>query len=162
MKKRILLAIVLGLLGVCCVAKAQMPSYSLKDLSGKTIDSAKLHNDGKPMIVSFWATWCKPCLRELKAINDLYPDWQEETDVKVIAISIDEAQNTHRVAPLVKTNGWTFDVYLDPNSDLRRSIGGNAVPFVIILNGKGEIVYKHTGYVEGGEEELIEVVRKNL
>ena len=58
---------------------AQLPSIQLKDLNGKSVNMAELSNDGKPFVISMFATWCKPCLRELRAIADLYPDWQDET-----------------------------------------------------------------------------------
>ena len=76
----------------CLSTFAQLPSVKLKDLNGKVVDTAKLSNDGKPFVISFFATWCKPCNRELKAISEQYADWQEETGMKVIAVSIDQAQ----------------------------------------------------------------------
>lgn len=88
MKKTRFVSALLMLL-VCGVAYAQLPSVKLKNLEGKTIDTSKISNDGKPFIISFFATWCKPCNRELKAIHEQYADWQEETGVKVVAVSID-------------------------------------------------------------------------
>lgn len=141
-------------------AQGQMPAIKLKDINGKTVDVSKLENDGNPIIISFFATWCKPCQRELKAIHEVYPDWQDETGVKVIAISIDQGQNINKVKPLVDGFGWEYDVLLDPNSDLKRALGINMIPYVLILDGDGKIVYTHNGYTEGGEQELIEQVRK--
>lgn len=88
---------------LCCApgASAQLPSVQLKDLSGKPVDTATLSNDGKPFIISFWATWCKPCRRELNAIKEVYPDWQEETGVKLYAVSVDKAQDVTKVKPVV-------------------------------------------------------------
>ena len=102
MKKFLLTALLL--LGVA-TAFAQLPAVQLKTLDGKVINTANLHNDGKPFIISFFATWCKPCNRELSAIQEVYPDWQEETGVKVYAVSIDQAQNIHKVKPLVDGKG---------------------------------------------------------
>ena len=79
---------------------------------------------------------------------------------KVIAISIDQGQNINKVKPLVDGFGWEYDVLLDPNSDLKRALGINMIPYVLILDGDGKIVYTHNGYTEGGEQELIEQVRK--
>ena len=156
--KKFFTIIVLAML--CVVSYAQLPSVQLKDLSGKTVNTAELNNDGKPFIISFFATWCKPCNRELSAIAEVYEEWQEETGVKLYAISIDQAQNTNKVAPLVSENGWEYDVLLDTNSDLKRALGIQMIPFVLIVDGKGEIVYKHNGYTDGAEEELIEKVRE--
>ena len=90
----------------------------------------------------------------------MYEEWQEETGVKVFAVSIDQAQNINKVKPLVDNHGWTFDVLLDPNSDFKRALGGINIPFVVVCDGKGNIVAKHNGYTEGAEEELIEKVRE--
>lgn len=86
-------------IGAAMPAAAQLPSVQVKDLSGKTIDTATLSNDGKPFAISFFATWCKPCQRELRAIAEVYPDWQDETGMKMYIVSIDEAQNVSKVKP---------------------------------------------------------------
>lgn len=139
---------------------AQLPSVILKDIDGKSVDTAKLTNDGKPFIISFFATWCKPCNRELKAISEVYADWQDETGVRVVAISIDQAQNINKVKPMVDTNGWEYQVLLDPNSDFKRAMGVNMIPAVFVIDGNGKIADTRSGYTEGSEEHLIEKVRE--
>ena len=141
-------------------ANAVLPSVQLKDMNGKPVDTATLSNDGKPMIISFWATWCKPCIRELKAIHEYYADWQDETGVKVIAVSIDEAQNVAKVKPLVDSKEWDYEVLLDPNSDFKRALGVQNPPHVFVVDGEGNIVFQHAGYTDGSEQELIEKVRE--
>ncbi|MCH5220756.1 MAG: TlpA family protein disulfide reductase [Muribaculaceae bacterium] len=157
--KKTFLALALLLLNIAFVAEAQLPSVSLKTIDGKTIDTATLSNDGKPFIIDFFATWCKPCIRELKAIQEVYDDWQDETGVKLIAVSIDEAQNINKVKPLVDSNSWDYEVLLDPNSDFKRALGIQMIPYTLIVDGKGNIVYKHNGYTDGAEQELIDIVR---
>lgn len=157
MKKFLLSAL---LILTATVAFAQLPAVELKDINGKTVNTAQLNNDGKPMIISFFATWCKPCLRELKAINEVYADWQDETGVKLVAVSIDEGQNAQRVKPLVSGNGWEYEVLLDPNGDFKRALNVNQIPHVFVLDGEGKIVYNHNGYTDGSEQELIELIRK--
>lgn len=160
MKAKRFLASLILLCGFAGMAFAQLPSVKLKDMNGKVIDTAKLSNDGKPFIISFFATWCKPCNRELKAIHEVYPDWQDETGVRVIAISIDEAQNAQKVKPLVDANGWEYQVLLDPNSDFRRAMGVNMIPHVFVIDGDGKVAESRSGYTEGGEQHLIEKVRE--
>ncbi|MBO7110305.1 MAG: TlpA family protein disulfide reductase [Prevotella sp.] len=141
-------------------AFAQLPAVSLKDISGNSVNTAELNNDGKPFIIDFFATWCKPCNRELDAIAEVYDEWREETGVKIFAVSIDVAQNINKVKPLVDNHGWEYDVLLDPNSDFKRALGIQMIPYVLIVDGKGNIVYKHNGYTDGAELELIEKVRE--
>lgn len=163
MKLKTLLAALILFIGCVGTVSAQLPSVKLKDINGKVIDTAKLSNDGKPFIISFFATWCKPCNRELSAINEVYADWQEETGVRVVAISIDEAQNAQKVKPLVDSKGWEFEqVLLDPNSDFRRAMGVNMIPHVFVIDGEGKVAESRSGYTEGGEQHLLEKVRELL
>ena len=155
---RFLLALMLIM--VCATVSAQLPSVMLKTLDGKTVDTSKLNNNGKPFIISFFATWCKPCNRELKAIHEQYAEWQEETGVKVIAISIDQAQNINKVKPLVDSEEWEYEILLDPNSEFRRAMGVQMIPHVFIIGGDGTIVEARSGYTDGGENHLIEKVRE--
>lgn len=141
-------------------AFAQVPAVTLKTMDGKTVRTDTLSNGGKPFIIDFFATWCKPCNRELSAIAEVYDEWQEETGVKIFAVSIDRAQNINKVKPLVDNHGWPYEVLLDPNSDFQRALGVQMIPYTLIVDGKGNIVYKHNGYTDGAEEELIEKVRE--
>ena len=158
--KKSFLIIVVALMGIITTANAQLPAVTLKTMDGKTIRTDTLTNNGKPFIIDFFATWCKPCNRELTAISEVYDEWQEETGVKVIAVSIDQAQNINKVKPLVDNHGWPYEVLLDPNSDFKRALGIQMIPYVLIVDGKGDIVYKHNGYTEGAEQELIDKVRE--
>ncbi len=158
MKKLLLLGITLFF--ILLNINAQLPSFTLKDMNGKTVKTDTLSNDGRPIIIDFFATWCKPCNRELTAISEVYEDWQAETGVKLIAVSIDVAQNINKVRPLVEQHNWPYEVLLDPNSDFKRALGIQMIPYVLIVDGSGNIVYKHNGYTDGDEEELIEKVRE--
>ena len=160
--KTINLLLAFLIVGIISGSAQQIPSVQLKDLSGKSVDTSTLENDGKPFIISFFANWCKPCLRELDAIKDVYEDWQKETGVKLYAISIDDAQNSLKVGPEAKAKGWQFEILLDPNSDFKRALSVNLIPAVFIVDGDGKIVSSRTGYKNGEEEQLIKEVRKLL
>ena len=158
--KKFLFVIVITLMGVATHVSAQLPAVTLKTMEGKTLRTDTLSNNGKPFIIDFFATWCKPCNRELDAISEVYEDWQEETGVKIFAISVDQAHNINKVKPLVDNHGWTYDVLLDTNSELQKALGIQMIPYVLICDGSGKIVYRHNGYTDGAEQELIEKVRE--
>lgn len=156
MKKTLLFAVMLI---STLLMHAQLPNVTLQDMEGTTVQTGSIENDGNPVIISFWATWCKPCLRELKAIHEVYPDWQDETGVKMIIVSIDQAQDANRVKPMVDGFGWEYEVLLDPNGDFKRAMNVQNVPHVFVLDGDGKIVYNHAGYVDGGEEDIYEALK---
>jgi len=137
-----------------------IPSVDIKTLNGEVFNTSAIDNEGKPMIISFFALWCKPCMRELTAINDVYTDWQDETGVKLVAISIDDSRSTANVKPTVDGNGWEYEFYTDPNGDFKRAMGVNMIPHVFVVDGNKKVVYQHTSYAEGGENELFEIVKK--
>ena len=137
-----------------------LPSIEVKTLEGSSINIQELNNDGKPIVISFWATWCKPCKKELNTIAEVYEEWQEETGVKLVALSIDNARSTAKVAPYVNASGWEYEVLLDPNGDFKRAMSVTTVPHTFLLNAKKEIVWQHKGYVDGDEEELFEQIEK--
>lgn len=137
----------------------KIPSATVQDLKGSSLNTSTFDNNGKPMIISFWATWCKPCIAELSAIAENYEDWQAETGVKLIAVSIDDARNVAKVAPFVNGKAWEYEVYCDPNGDFKRAMSVNTVPHTFLVDGNGDIVWQHNSYNPGDEEELLNWVR---
>lgn len=135
-----------------------VPSVEIKDTEGNTVDTGELDNDGKPIIISFWATWCSPCKKELNTIAEEYADWVDETGVKLIAVSIDDEKTKNRVVPYVDAKGWEYQVLLDPNGDFKRAMGVNNVPHTFLIDGNGNIVYSHNNYSPGDEMELYDKI----
>jgi cytochrome c biogenesis protein CcmG, thiol:disulfide interchange protein DsbE len=159
-----LLFVLLGTLCFTTSAMAQdnypIPNAEVQDLEGNTFQTEGLTNEGKPMIISFWATWCKPCIAELSAIHDQYEDLQDETGLKLVAVSIDDVRNVAKVAPFVYGRNWNYEIYCDPNGNFKRALSVNTVPHTFLVNGEGQIVWQHNSYNPGDEEELFDLVRK--
>lgn len=142
------------------ILERTIPAVDIKTMTGEIFNTSNIDNQGKPIVISFFALWCKPCLRELTAIADVYQDWQDETGVKLIAISIDDARSMPNVMPTVNGNGWEYEFYCDPNGDFKRAMGVNMIPHIFVLNGQKQVVHQHTSYAEGGENELFEIIKK--
>lgn len=139
-----------------------LPKVTVKDLQGNSVEATSFNNDGKPFLIDFWATWCVPCIRELNNISKVYDKWQEETGVKLIAVSIDDSRTSKKVAPFVKGRGWKFEFFIDENSELKRAMNVSNPPHTFLVNGKGEIIWEHTGYADGAEDEVIAKVKELL
>ncbi len=123
------------------LAQEKLPAVVIKSIAGKELNTAVFQNSDVPLVISFWATWCKPCKKELDAISENYTEWQKETGVKLIAISIDDARSSSKVLPDVKAKGWEYEVYLDENQDFKRAMNVNNVPHTFLVDGNGEIVW---------------------
>jgi len=152
MKKLTLILLFVGLL-----AKAQnsMPNISLTNLEGKTLS---VKNDfaekDKIYLFSFWATWCAPCINELDELNDVIDDWKKEVNLEVIAVATDDARTQKRVKPLINGKGWSYQVLLDSNQELKRALTIVNIPYTVVVKN-GQIVHIQNGYVPGSETELL-------
>jgi len=158
--KKILLAIA-GLLIVANLHAQELPDTEIKDVnSGKKIAFNQTIEKGKITVISFWATWCIPCKKEIKSMSMKLPAWKKEADFNYITISIDEARAEGIVRTYAISQGWTFPFYIDANSDLKRSLSFQNVPYTMIIDKSGKVVFTHTGYEEGGESEIFAKVKE--
>jgi len=139
--------------------KKTLPEVFIKNLDGEKVNIQEYAQNGKITVISFWATWCHPCKRELDAIADLYPEWQEEYDVEMVAITIDNARSMQKVKPMVETKGWEYTVLSDVNEDLKRAMNFQTVPMTFLLDQAGNIVYQHNSYTPGDEYELEDKIK---
>ena len=141
-------------------ASAQtLPDVKIENQEGKVVSIREVI-DGTPMIISFWSTTCKPCIMELNAINNNLPDWLEEVNMKVVAVSVDDARTVSRARAMTQGQGWDdYTCLYDKNQDLKRAMNVSLTPHTFIVDGEGNIVYSHSGYTPGSEEELFEKIK---
>lgn len=137
-----------------------LPDVKVKDLKGNEMPFSSLFEKtgDTAVIVSFWATWCGPCIKELEAIDENMEEWLKTATFKVYAVSIDDSRTAGRVKSFIKGRGWSFPVFQDVNNDLKRALNIPNVPHTLIVRNQ-KIIYQHDGYLPGNEEELIEKVR---
>ena len=147
---------------VSAVAAAQVPSVTVENAKGESVNTKSLLDEGTPMIVSFWSTSCKPCIRELDAIYDALPDWLDEADFRVVAVSTDDSRLLAKAKSFAEGRGWgeEYTLLFDKNQDFMRAMNVSVVPHVFVLDSKGKIVYSHTSYIPGNEVELFEAIKK--
>jgi cytochrome c biogenesis protein CcmG/thiol:disulfide interchange protein DsbE len=147
----------LALAIACCsgvYGQKQIPSAHLKTLDGKTVDIKDYTRKGKLTVISFWATWCGPCKKELDAIADYYPDWQKDYNVELIAVTIDDTRALPKVGPMVQSKNWPFLILSDANQQLKNALNFQSIPQTFLIDKTGNIIYSHSGYVPGDELEL--------
>ncbi len=141
-------------------AQNAVPNLSLKTLDGKTVNLEDYGTDGKITVVSFWATWCSPCKKELDAIADLYPEWKDEYDVELIAVTIDTRRALAKVPGIVETKGWEYTVLSANEQEAQNALNFQTIPQTFIIDKSGKIVWNHSGYLPGDEEELEDEIAK--
>ncbi len=140
-------------------AQNELPNVDLTTTDGSTLNIQEAANSENVVVVSLWATWCVPCLKELDAISEVWDDWQEETNVELIAVSVDDSRTVKRVKPLINGKGWDYTILLDTNNDLKRALGASTVPLTLLIKDD-KIVYRHSGYSPGAEMELFDKIKE--
>ena len=144
----------LSILTFSLSAQNTVPDINIHTLKGQSVNLQDYANNGKITVISFWATWCSPCKKELDAIADLYPEWQEEYDAELLAITIDTQRALAKVPGIVTSKGWEYEILSDKNQDLQKAMNFQTVPQTFILDKEGNIVFDHAGYTPGDEYEI--------
>ena len=154
--KLILALIIFFSVPIFCIAQEDKdkagriaPNFILENLDGDFVELKEELGEG-PLLLSFWATWCKPCLEELIEFQKIYDDYKEK-GFKMLAISTDSERTVAKVKPFVKSKNYNFPVLFDTNSDVARIYYAYAIPHSILMDKDGKIVYSHMGYMRGDE-----------
>lgn len=151
--KNSILILLIAFIGIQSFSQTELPNMTLKNLDGTDINIQDISKNDQIVIVSLWATWCVPCINELDAISEVWDKWQKETNVKLYAISVDDARSVRRVRPMINGKSWDYEFLFDTNNDLRRILGAATVPLTLVVKNN-VIIYRHSGYTPGAEDEL--------
>ena len=141
-------------------SQTTIPNTNLTTLDGKSVKIQDEISKDKITILSFWASWCVPCINELDAISEVYEDWQEDFNMELIAISTDDARTQKRIRPMVNGKGWPYKILLDKNQELKRALNISTIPQIIILKDS-KIIYIHSGSSPGVEDEFYDIIKEN-
>jgi peroxiredoxin len=136
-----------------------LPHVTLGKMEGGTIETKEFTKTGKPTIISFWSITCLPCMKELIAINKKYDQWQKETGVTLYAVSTDPKSLAKRVPIIANKKGWKFPILQDQEKLLFSKMGVSNLPYTIIIDKNGTIIYEHNSYKAGDEEEIYKVLK---
>jgi cytochrome c biogenesis protein CcmG/thiol:disulfide interchange protein DsbE len=136
--------------------KSKAPDFSGQDLDGTKIELKTLLSEG-PVLISFWATSCKPCIKELSELQKIYPDYKKK-GFEILAVDVDGPRSVSAVKPKVKGLKWEFPVLLDINKDIYRKYQVLGIPHTVLIDQNGEIRYTHTTYRSGDEK----VIQKKI
>jgi len=142
-------------------AQKQLPASTVVDKDGKEIDLKSYVADGKPKIVSLWATWCGPCRMELNALKTAYPRWKEKYDLEIVAISVDIPPMANRAKKMFETNDWKYTFLHDNNQELMAKMELNGIPYSMLIDGEGKVVSVQMGF-SPSYEDMIEEKLKSL
>lgn len=148
------------LLFFSAVQPTAIGDFSLKNIEGGLFRLNDILGR-KIIVVEFWATWCTPCKKLLKRLNTIQKQYRGQ--VEVVAISVDEASAFSAIESYIKVRGFEFTVLLDADSKVARIYNPTLkVPYTMIVNYQGEIVYTRPGYIPGVEHEIENLIRKIL
>jgi cytochrome c biogenesis protein CcmG, thiol:disulfide interchange protein DsbE len=154
-----IISIVIILYSCISYGQKSIPSTTLKSLEGKNVNVNSLLKDASYTVVSFWATWCVPCRKELELLKTYEKDWQRKYKTQIIAVTADDAKTLPKVKPLLATKKWNYIHLSDVDKKFQIAMGIPNVPYTLILNAKGEVVYSHSGFANGDEVELDKKVK---
>lgn len=158
MKKFGLLAFFWAVLMNVNIAQSNLPDFQTQTLDGKNISILEVAKKNKLTVVSFWATWCVPCQKELDAVHKEYANWQSKYGVQIVALSIDNDKAFPRVKPLVDKKGWKYETLWDNTEAYKSKLQIASIPYTLLIDQKGKILYRHSGYKAGDEKELEEKI----
>ncbi|OGU51217.1 MAG: hypothetical protein A2080_12825 [Ignavibacteria bacterium GWC2_36_12] len=135
-------------------------NFSVSTIDNREIELSELYNKG-PLLVNFWALWCEPCKVEMRVLKKLYEKYKDK-GFMIVGINQDSPKSVSKVRSYISSQKINFPVALDPNNQYLQKLNGQSIPYSLLFNGEGEIVYKSVGYLPGDEIKLEKEIQKLL
>ena len=135
-------------------------NFSVTTVDNKQVELSELYNKGS-LLVSFWALWCEPCKVEMRVLKDVYKKYKDR-GFTILSINQDSPKSVSKVRAYISSQRINFPVALDPNSQFLQKLNGQSIPYSLLFNKEGEIVYKSVGYLPGDEINLEKEIQKLL
>jgi cytochrome c biogenesis protein CcmG, thiol:disulfide interchange protein DsbE len=154
------------LLTICCIfllaafSFPQENNFKVNTLNNIEIETSELYSRG-PLLINFWALWCEPCKVEMKHLQKIFEDY-EKKGLTILGINQDSPRSVSKVKSYVSSQKISFPVVLDPNYQLLQKFNGQSIPYSLLLDSNGKIVYKNVGYLPGDEKKIEEEIKKLL
>ena len=137
-----------------------LPDLSVRLLDGKQVRLSALLEEG-PLLVSFWATWCAPCKKEMIFLEEFHQKYNEY-GFRVLAISTDSPKSMSKVKSYIRAKKYTFMVGLDPNQEIAKKMNALLMPTTLILSKDRKVSWYHQGFIPGDEKEIEAQIRTVL
>jgi len=138
----------------------KIPNLDLKLLNGKKTTVYKLLESG-PLLMDFWATWCKPCKQVMKHLNNFHNEYKDQ-GFQVLMVNQDTPRSLGKVKSYINSKNYDFFVSIDPNQQIAKKLNGQIMPNLILINQDGSIQWRHQGYMPGEEKEIKEQIQTLL
>lgn len=156
--RTIIITILMTVLAARLLAVEKAQDFTLEDISGDQVTLSSLLEKG-PVVISFWATWCKNCKKEMPELDKLYKKYEDQ--ITVVCISVDKPSKKQAAVRYVK-NRYSFTTLLDPDMKVYKALNAQNPPHTMIINQDYDILFSHVGYQKGDEKHLEEEIMKAL
>jgi len=128
------------------------PPLKFKLMNGQSVLLKDLIQQG-PILIDYWALWCSPCLKEMPHLDKLQDEFIDE-GFRVLAVNLDTERSVSKVKSYIRSKGYDLEVALDPAQETYRRLNGKAMPYSLLVDRTGKIIYRHSGYAPGDEKVL--------
>ena len=135
-------------------------NFTITTLKNKKVELEKLYSKG-PVLISFWALWCEPCKEEMRHLNQIYKKYKDN-GFTILGINQDSPKSVSKVRAYVASHKIDFPIALDPDFQYLQKMNGQSIPYLLLFDTDGKIVYKNVGYLPGDETKLENEIRKLL